>query len=88
VGDGDGVANGIIVDPSGLSAGADLPGSSVVESAFENAGCFISAAGHESSNHPIDFLLQGQGKALAIMLLFLISLTAGRIQKTSILNKK
>jgi hypothetical protein len=82
MGDGDGIANGFIVDPSGLSA--DLAGSSVVDSGagVGNSSCFISAAAHGSSNHSqatrTNFLHQLPGAAPAIILLLLILTSAAR----------
>ena len=79
MGDGDVVANGFIVDLSGLSTDADLSGSSVAEDAVNNLSCFISRVARGSSFHPIpDFLRQRTGMALAIMLLFLVLLACRR----------
>jgi hypothetical protein len=75
MGDGDGIANGIIVDPSGLSV--DSAVSSVGDSNVGSSSCFISAAVHGSSINPqTAFLRQRPGTGLSIMLLLLI-LTAG-----------
>ena len=43
-GDADGIANGIIVDPSGVGVSASAIGSSAGEAAAEGATCFISTA--------------------------------------------
>jgi hypothetical protein len=78
MGDGDGIANGIIVDPSGLSA--DSAVSSVRDSNASSSSCFISAAVHESSIHPQTFFLRQRPEiSLAIMLLLLILLARGRL---------
>jgi hypothetical protein len=83
MGDGDGIANGFIVDPSGLSA--DLAVSSVVDSGagVGNSSCFISTAAHGSSIHsqtnPPGFLRQRPGAAPAIMLVLLILTVGGRL---------
>ena len=81
MGDGDGVANGIIVDPSGL--GADLAGSSTGDSNGNKSGinssCFISATAYGSSTDPqAAFLPELMSIALAILLLLLVWITAGR----------
>jgi hypothetical protein len=83
MGDADGIANGTIVDPSGLSA--DLSGVStadigVADSSGVNSSCFISAAGHGSSIHSQPaFLRQRPGAAPAIMLVLLILIAGGRL---------
>ena len=80
MGDGDGIANGIIVDPSGLSADADQSGSSDTQDVVGNLGCFISTAAQGSSVHPApEFLRQRPGMALGIMLLLLIVLAGNRL---------
>jgi hypothetical protein len=82
-GDGDGSANGIIVDPSGLSA--DLSGVStgdigVADSSDLNSSCFISASVHESSSHSqTSFLRQRSGTASAIILVLVILIAGGRL---------
>jgi hypothetical protein len=77
-GDGDGIANGIIVDPSGLSA--DLPGVSTVDVGGSdiNSGCFISAAVDGSSIHSQNIFVS-QHPAAAIMLVLLILIGGGRL---------
>ena len=81
-GDGDGIVNGIIVDPSGLSV--DSIGSAIGDSGAGNAGCFISTTAH---GLPIlrenDFLRQLPARELAIMLLLLILIAGGRLGKHS-----
>ena len=74
LGDGDGIANGIIVDPSGLSVGS--VGSSIGDSVTGNSSCFISAAAHVSASHPETTF---RGTALAIMLLLLILIAGSRL---------
>jgi hypothetical protein len=83
MGDGDGIANGIIVDPSGLSV--DLSGVSTgdiggAESSDVNSSCFISAAVHGSSiRSQTSFLRQRMGTAPAIILVLLILIAGGRL---------
>jgi hypothetical protein len=83
MGDGDGIANGIIVDPSGLSV--DSAGSSAADSNAGNTSCFISATAHGSSIHPqTAFVRQRPGTAPAIMLLLLILIAGVRLVLTRI----
>jgi hypothetical protein len=77
MGDGDGIANGIIIDPSGIAM--DLSGSSSGSSGggIDNiAGCFISATTHgPATDLQTGFLHKFSGPSLAIifLLLFLIA---------------
>jgi hypothetical protein len=88
-GDGDGVANGIIVDPSGLST--DLSGMSAgdigdVNSSGVNSGCFISAAVNGSSIHLQNtFVSRLAGVAPAIVLVLLILIAGGRLVLSKIM---
>jgi RHS repeat-associated protein len=51
-GDDDGVANGIILDPSGLGTGAPSRSSAFLPEVGDNPSCFISTAGYGSSIGP------------------------------------
>ena len=85
MGDGDGVANGIIVDPSGL--GVDLSGSSAGDSGDSGGSggsggsCFISTTAYGSSTNSQESISQDirRNRILAIMLLLLILIAAGRL---------
>jgi filamentous hemagglutinin family protein len=52
IGDDDGIANGIIVDPSGLGKGNAPPVSSTSTSEGGRSGCFIATAAYGSILHP------------------------------------
>jgi hypothetical protein len=78
MGDGDGIANGIIVDPSGLSV--DSAGSSAADSNAGNTSCFISATAHGSSIHPQTAFVRQR----PIMLLLLILIAGVRLVLTRI----
>jgi hypothetical protein len=81
MGDADGIANGIIVDPSGL--GVDLSGSSAGDSGGGGSGgsCFISTTAYGSSTNSQESISQDirRNRILAIMLLLLILIAAGRL---------
>ncbi|OEU63361.1 MAG: hypothetical protein BBJ57_13710 [Desulfobacterales bacterium PC51MH44] len=71
IGDADGIANGIIVDPSGL--GVDLSGSSAGDSGGSGGSCFISTAAYGSSTNSQGSISHDiRNRILAIMLLLLI----------------
>jgi hypothetical protein len=71
IGDADGIANGIIVDPSGL--GVDLSGSSAGDSVGSGGSCFISTAAYGSSTNSQGSISHDfRNRILAIMLLLLI----------------
>ncbi len=71
IGDADGTANGIIVDPSGL--GVDLSGSSAGDSGGSGGSCFISTAAYGSSTNSQGSISHDiRNRILAIMLLLLI----------------
>jgi hypothetical protein len=78
MGDADGIANGIIVDPSGLAV--DLSDSSAGDSGGSGGSggsCFISTTAYGSSTNSQESILRKfLGSALAIMLLLLILIAA------------
>lgn len=76
MGDADGIANGIIVDPSGLCV--DLSGSSSGDSGGGGGSCFISATAYGSSINPqARFLHELMDPGFPITLLFLILIAGG-----------
>ncbi len=90
IGDADGIANGIIVDPSGL--GVDLSGSSAGDSGGGGSGgsCFISTTAYGSSTNSQESISQDirRNRILAIMLLLLILIAADSLVIIKKLMKK
>jgi hypothetical protein len=80
VGDEDGTANGIIIDPSGVgvtSSSIDSTGSSGVENVLSAAGCFITTASSRSRGKQpphVHIWNEIRGRELAIALVLLVLL--------------
>ena len=74
-GDADGIANGIIVDPSGVAIGDFSSASSVSEGAADVASCFISAASSPGGAKQVSTVWEViHGRELAFMLVLLVLL--------------
>jgi chitinase len=74
-GDGDGIANGIIVDPSGVGIPASSAGSGVSEGVVDAAACFISTAsspGRAIQVSPVWKVIHGRELAFMLVLLALL----------------
>jgi hypothetical protein len=76
-GDADGIANGIIVDPSGVGISASSIGSSAGEAAGEAVSCFISTAssqggGGEKQVSSVWNVIHGRELAFGLVLLALL----------------
>jgi chitinase len=74
-GDADGIANGIIVDPSGVGISASSVGSGVSEGIVDAAACFISTAsspGGAIQVSPVWKVIHGRELAFMLVLLALL----------------
>jgi hypothetical protein len=74
-GDADGIANGIIVDPSGVGVSASSIGSGAGEAVGEGVTCFISTAsspGGAKQASPVWEVIRGRELAFGLMLLALL----------------
>ena len=86
-GDADGVANGIIVDPSGVGVSASSIASSAGEAASEGATCFISTASSpggvgEKQVSSVWNVIQGRELAFGLVLLVLLKGIAILMRRT------
>ncbi len=71
-GDADGIANGIIVDPSGVGVSSSSIGSGAAEEIADAAACFISTASSpDGVKQAGPFWNEIRGRELAIMLVLL-----------------
>ena len=83
--DADGIANGIIVDPSGVGAPVDGDGDDAADELgdlIEGIGlsCFITTAAHQTSNSEKTNLWgEIRGRELAIVFVILVLIYAGKL---------
>jgi hypothetical protein len=80
--DADGIANGIIVDPSGVGLAESSEDDSALENLIEGIGlsCFITTAAHQPANSESTSLWgEIRGRELAIIFIVLVLIYAGRL---------
>ena len=74
-GDADGIANGIIVDPSGVGVSASSIGSGASDAVADVAGCFISSVSYADGQKQVSPVWDViHGRELAFVLVFLVAL--------------